>query len=171
MFSKTSNVKSGNGAANAKSNAESIPSLISGDLSIVGTLTSHGDIQVDGSVEGNLVSRAITVGKNASIEGDLTCEKLNIYGAVNGTIRAKDISIMQPARVTGDIYHESLSIEPGAKFTGKVARLEDDTEKRDVQAPVAKQTPAAANDKPFSVVGGKDATDATQAVASTTAAG
>lgn len=168
MFSKTSNAGPGASAPRSKSVDSSIPSLISGDLSIVGTLTSTGDTQVDGTVEGNLVGRAITIGRNASVQGDLVCETLVVYGAVAGTIRAKDVALKQPSKVSGDIYHESLSIEPGARFTGKVARLEDaDVKKAPVSSPDARRS-TAATEKSFTVVGGKDS--AGGASESTTAA-
>ena len=45
------------------------PSIISSDLKIKGDLICNGDIQIDGTIEGDVVSRSITVGEGADVPG------------------------------------------------------------------------------------------------------
>jgi cytoskeletal protein CcmA (bactofilin family) len=44
----------------------SAPSIISADLVVSGTLTSTGDIQIDGRVEGDVRSAGLVIGDKAS---------------------------------------------------------------------------------------------------------
>src|SRR5579862_7257544 len=67
------------------------PSIISGDLVVTGTLTSSGDIQIDGKVEGNVNSAGLVIGDKACIEGDVMAEDVTVRGCVKGSIRARKI--------------------------------------------------------------------------------
>ncbi|MCZ6862947.1 MAG: polymer-forming cytoskeletal protein, partial [Alphaproteobacteria bacterium] len=55
-----------------------IPSIISPDLTIVGDLKSHGDIQIDGTIEGDINSRLLTVGEQATVEGCIVADTVRI---------------------------------------------------------------------------------------------
>ena len=65
-----------------------VPSIISADLKITGNLTSSGDIQVDGAVEGDISSRTLTVGEDAHIDGSIVAESVRVCGQVSGEVRA-----------------------------------------------------------------------------------
>jgi len=132
MFSRTS--KSAPSAA-ASGGAESkqsggkqgggaIPSIISADLKVEGNLISNGDIQVDGTVEGDVTSRGLTVGDGATVCGALKAETIRVYGTVKGTITADSVVLAASAEVDGDITHGTLSMEAGASFAGQIKRLQ-----------------------------------------------
>lgn len=95
-----------------------VPSIISGDLVVKGTLVSAGDLQVDGRVEGDIRAGALVVGDKASIEGDIIAEEATVRGHVQGSIRARKIQLCATGRVQGNILHEALSMEAGAYFEG-----------------------------------------------------
>ncbi len=66
MFSKDSKASTTAttpiGAKGDSAKTTGIPSIISPDLKIVGDLKSHGDIQIDCTIEGDINSRLLTVG-------------------------------------------------------------------------------------------------------------
>lgn len=95
-----------------------VPSIISGDLVVKGTLVSAGDLQVDGRVEGDIRAGALVIGDKASIEGDIIAEEATIRGHVQGSIRARKIQLCSTGRVQGNILHEALAMEAGAYFEG-----------------------------------------------------
>ena len=103
-----------------------IPSIVSGDLVVTGNLRSTGDIQVDGRVEGDVISRTITIGEEACVEGSIIAESVRICGCVRGEVKATTVTLAKTGRVEGDIAHESLSIEAGAFIEGSIRRLEPD---------------------------------------------
>ena len=64
--SKSSSAKSHAGPATSSSIAtNAAPSIISADLKITGNLASAGDLQIDGTVEGDITSRQVTIGQGA----------------------------------------------------------------------------------------------------------
>lgn len=102
---------------------KTMPSIISAGLHVTGDLVSDGDLQVEGTIEGNVKSRLLTVGESGSVDGEITADQVTVAGSVTGKIKARNVSLTQSARVTGDIAHDSLSIDAGARFEGSCTRL------------------------------------------------
>ena len=96
------------------------PSILSQDCHVVGQISSTGDIQIEGRLDGNLLSHAVTVGESAEVNGEIAGEIVTIRGRVDGTIRARQVHLCASCLVTGDIYHESFAVESGAHFDGQV---------------------------------------------------
>jgi cytoskeletal protein CcmA (bactofilin family) len=100
-----------------------VPSIISASLRIVGNLVSDGDVQVDGTIEGDVTSRSLTVSENASITGQVEAETVRIHGTIRGQIKATNVAMGQTAKVVGDVVHANLVIESGAFIEGHCKRL------------------------------------------------
>tara|TARA_R110002110_G_scaffold25482_5_gene94505 strand:- start:288 stop:773 length:486 start_codon:yes stop_codon:yes gene_type:complete len=121
MFSKNSKEKSSSQVVPAS--RSSVPSIISIDLTVQGNLISEGEIQLDGSVTGDVTAHALTIGQNGTVNGEIDAETIRVHGTVNGQIRAKSVFLAKSARVRGDVVHESLAIEPGALLEGHCKRM------------------------------------------------
>ncbi len=104
--------------------AGGVPSIISSDLEIVGDLKSDGEIQIDGTVKGDIKGHMLTVGEQGKIDGSAVAETVRIFGTVNGRVQAKTVRLDKSAKVTADITHETLTIEAGAYFEGQVQSME-----------------------------------------------
>jgi cytoskeletal protein CcmA (bactofilin family) len=98
--------------------SSSAPSIISADLVVTGTLTSSGDIQIDGRVEGNVNTSNLVIGEKALIQGDVAAEEVTVRGRVQGSIRARKVLLASTCHVEGDILHEAFAVETGAFFEG-----------------------------------------------------
>lgn len=96
----------------------SVPSIISTDLIVNGTLTSTGDIQIDGRVEGDVHSSGLVIGEKALIHGEILADDVTIRGKVQGGIRARKVLLCATSHVEGNILHEAFSVEAGAFFEG-----------------------------------------------------
>ncbi|MDX2257846.1 MAG: polymer-forming cytoskeletal protein [Hyphomicrobiaceae bacterium] len=101
------------------------PSVIGPDLVIRGNLTSRGQVQIDGEVEGDIRGTHIIVGEKARITGAIIGEEVVVRGNVMGSIRGKRVMLQAHSHVEGDIYHQALAIEQGAFFEGKSRRSDD----------------------------------------------
>ena len=63
---------------NAEISSNSI-SMISATTKIVGEVYSDSDIRIDGTVEGNINSKAkIVLGSSANLKGDIICQNADI---------------------------------------------------------------------------------------------
>lgn len=118
------------------------PSVIGSDLTIVGNLTSKGQVQIDGQVQGDIYGTHIIVGERASITGGIRAEEVVVRGQVMGSVRGKRVMLQTQSHVEGDIYHQALAIEQGAFFEGKSRRSQDPlTIDGDQPAPAASAAP------------------------------
>lgn len=100
--------------------ASGAPSIISAGVRLVGELTSSGDVQLDGTVEGDLRCRQLTIGEGGSVKGEITADQATIRGRVEGELRVKSLRLAASAEVVGDIYQENIAIEAGAKISGRI---------------------------------------------------
>ena len=106
------------GQAKRGARTASAPSLISADLVVNGTLTSSGDIQIDGRVEGDVHSAGLVIGDKAFINGEVMADDVTIRGRVQGSIRARKVLLASTSHVEGNILHEAFAVEAGAFFEG-----------------------------------------------------
>ncbi len=127
MFFKKSRAKtpkSGN-PGGGRQRHRSGPSLLSLDLVIDGSVSTGGELQVDGTINGTVRARAVVVDGNGVVYGDITAEEVIVRGRVIGPIRALHIHIYAGAHIEGDVINQTLSIENGAHVDGKICRVED----------------------------------------------
>lgn len=103
----------------------SAPSIISDDLVVIGTLTSTGDIQIDGRVDGDIRSASVTIGEKANFQGEIVAEECTIRGRVQGIVRARKVQLSGTCHMEGTILHEALAVEVGAFFEGTCRHCAD----------------------------------------------
>ncbi len=100
-------------------------SQLSADLVITGNLKTTGDIQIEGTVEGDIRAHLLTVGEGATVKGECIADDVVVNGRVVGRVRGLKVRLTSTARVEGDIIHKTIAIESGAHFEGTVQRQDD----------------------------------------------
>ena len=113
----------------SEAQVRSVPSIISIDLKVHGNLSSNGEIQIDGSVEGDINCKALIVGAKGSVSGEVTAQTVRVHGAIKGKVKANSVFLASTAQMSGDIEHESLAIEPGAFMEGHCKRIAVEAQK------------------------------------------
>jgi cytoskeletal protein CcmA (bactofilin family) len=116
MFSKADKTKVATPATRAA------PSLISTDLEITGNINTAGEVQLDGTVVGDITCGKLVIGEKASITGHIEANDVVIRGRITGQVRAGSVQLAKSARVSGDIWHDTLAIEAGAFLDGHCRR-------------------------------------------------
>lgn len=109
----------------ASSKPKPAPSILSSDLTIKGNITTTGDIQVEGSIDGDIRAHLLTVGEGATIKGEVIADDVVVNGRVIGRLRGLKVRLTATARVEGDVIHKTIAIESGAHFEGSVQRQDD----------------------------------------------
>ncbi len=100
-------------------------SVLSTDLTITGNLKTAGDIQIEGTVEGDIRAHLLTIGEGATVKGECVADDVVVNGRIIGRVRGLKVRLTSTARVEGDIIHKTIAIESGAHFEGSVQRQED----------------------------------------------
>jgi len=85
-----------------------------------GSLTSDGDVRIEGLIRGTLQTKAkVAVGPTGVIEGDVYCKSADIEGRITGDIEVSEVlTLKASAVVEGNIYTAKIVIENGAHFDG-----------------------------------------------------
>lgn len=128
MFSKAKNARA---AAKVGDGKSAPPSIISTDMRITGDILTAGEVQVDGTVEGDIKCKALVIGPTGTIRGEVDAEIARIHGFMSGQLRAKSVFLASSARMIGDVTHVSLAIEPGAFMDGHCRHVDSMGEDKD----------------------------------------
>jgi len=104
-------------------NAETV---VGTSVKLKGNLKSDGDININGSVSGDVRTKAsVKVGETANVLANIKAKNVQVSGTVQGNIEAKDtLQILETGKVYGDILAGVLTVSPGAIFSGKCAMNE-----------------------------------------------
>ena len=100
-------------------------STLSTDLTVTGNMKTTGDIQIEGTIEGDIRAHLLTVGEGATVKGEIVADDVVVNGRVVGRVRGLKVRLTSTAKVEGDIIHKTIAIESGAHFEGSVQRQED----------------------------------------------
>ena len=100
-------------------------SVIADDLHIKGELTTTGDIELKGTVEGEVTCRTLLIAQDAKINGKATAEKVVVRGTVEGSINGIRVTLTSSAKVKGELICKALSVDEEAYFDGTSQRVND----------------------------------------------
>ncbi|MBI1361648.1 MAG: polymer-forming cytoskeletal protein [Alphaproteobacteria bacterium] len=119
------------------------PSIISADVKMKGSISSQGELQIDGHIEGDVRASALTIGDTGAVKGEVVAESVVVRGSIEGCIRGRKVQLCSGAKVKGDIFHASLAIEPNAVFEGAVKHAQDPTAEQPSSSSASLSSPAA----------------------------
>ena len=125
-----------------------VPSIIGEDLTVVGNVSSKGEIQVDGEIQGDIDCASLLLGDKSQIQGSVRAEDVVVRGKVIGSVRGLRVTLQSQSQVEGDIYHQSLAIEQGVYFEGKSRRTDDPMGEGKSSSPRA-ETSSKGEEDPF----------------------
>lgn len=103
---------------------DSIPSIVTHDVNVLGNIVSDGNIDFDGTLNGNIRCNTLTIRGNGFVKGEVVAHTVMVYGKVQGLIRAKNVHLYASCNVEGIIMHETVAIEDGAFIDGKFKRTD-----------------------------------------------
>lgn len=100
--------------------------VISADLTIIGNVTSRGNVKLNGTIEGDIHCTSLVVSENGEIKGGIVANnEVMVHGKVNGFIRGRRVLLYSTARVEGDIFHQGIGIEMGTRYDGSLRWTDD----------------------------------------------
>jgi cytoskeletal protein CcmA (bactofilin family) len=101
-------------------------SVINADLTIIGNVTSKGNVKLDGTIRGDMYCASLVVSETGSIEGAIVANnEVTILGRVVGTIHGKRVMLYATSLVQGDIFHQGIGIEMGTRYDGSLKWTDD----------------------------------------------
>ena len=94
--------------------------VICSGMNVKGVFSGKGDLQVDGTLEGNItIEGATSVSEGAEVSGDITCNIVTVSGQVRGNIISKKLEITATGKVWGDLQVDRLLQHEGGFHNGR----------------------------------------------------
>ncbi|MFL5540947.1 MAG: polymer-forming cytoskeletal protein [Longimicrobiaceae bacterium] len=112
---------------------ESSMSIIGPGMRIKGDLVTEGTVRVEGTIEGTVrAGKAVVIGKEGEVIGDVLTQDAVIGGRVRGTVSAESrLELQATAQIEGQISARAqhLVLEEGCRFNGQVQMLGDEPQR------------------------------------------
>jgi cytoskeletal protein CcmA (bactofilin family) len=92
-------------------------------LVIKGEVSGTESLYIDGRIEGkiSLPENRLTIGRNGSVQANVTAREVVVMGKVTGNIECSDrVDIRSEGQVTGDVTTVRISVEDGAVLKGGI---------------------------------------------------
>lgn len=104
-------------------------SIIAPGTKITGDIETDGTLRVEGVVEGMIkAAKAVVVGKDGVVSGDISTQDAVIGGKVTGTIVAESrLELQATCLIDGEIRARRVKLDEGGKVTGQVTMGETPT--------------------------------------------
>ncbi len=98
------------------------PSIISEGFEFIGEIRSNGYLTVDGTVRGTLSLHSIQIGVTGVLDGNVTCDTMNVKGNFSGSLDCRDLTIGSRAVVDGKVGFKSITIQRGGVVKGELKK-------------------------------------------------
>lgn len=101
---------------------EGVISIIGPGMRVSGDCQTEGTLRIEGSVEGTIrAGKAVVLGKDGIVDGDISTQDAVIGGRVTGSIVAESrLELQATCVVEGEIRARRLKLDEGGKLNGTV---------------------------------------------------
>ena len=107
---------------NNQTSSESVISIIGPGMTVVGNCESDGTIRIEGTVNGSVkAGKAVVIGKQGLVSGDILTQDAVISGRVEGTlVAASRLEVQATSHIEGEVHTRRMQLEEGAVLNGTV---------------------------------------------------
>jgi cytoskeletal protein CcmA (bactofilin family) len=113
-------------------------------LVIKGEISGAEALYVDGRIEGkiSLPDHRVTIGRNGSVQANITAREVVVMGKVSGNIECSDrVDIRSEGSVTGDVSTMRISVEDGAVLKGGIQVRSGEQKQKQTQSQPKPEAP------------------------------
>lgn len=107
---------------NVNAPRDGVISIIGPGMRVVGDCDTEGTIRVEGAVEGTIrAGKAVVVGKDGVVKGDIITQDAVIGGNVRGSIIAESrLELQSTCVIEGEIRARRIKLDEGGRVNGNV---------------------------------------------------
>ena len=101
---------------------ETVISIIGPGMEVIGECSTDGTIRIEGMVQGAVrAGKAVVVGKDGIVDGEVVTQDAVISGRVRGTLIAESrLELQATCRIEGDVRARRMQLEEGAILNGTI---------------------------------------------------
>jgi cytoskeletal protein CcmA (bactofilin family) len=101
---------------------EAVISIIGPGMRVIGDCDTEGTLRIEGHIEGTVrAGKAVVVGKDGSVKGDIITQDAVVGGRIAGTIIAESrLELQATCIIEGDVRARRIKLEEGGRVNGTV---------------------------------------------------
>lgn len=101
---------------------EGVISIVGPGMTITGDCEAEGTLRIEGTIEGTVrAGKAVVVGREGEVRGDILTQDAVIGGRVTGTVVAESrLELQSTCIMEGEVRARRIKLEEGGKLNGKV---------------------------------------------------
>jgi cytoskeletal protein CcmA (bactofilin family) len=101
---------------------ETVISIIGPGMKVIGNCETDGTIRIEGTVQGSVhAGKAVVVGKDGMVDGDIVTQDAVISGRVIGKLVAESrLELQATSWIEGEVRARRMQLEEGAVLNGTV---------------------------------------------------
>ncbi len=110
------------GSAAAAPAHEGVISIIGTGMRVVGDCETEGTLRIEGELRGSIrAGKAVVVGKDGLVVGDILTQDAIVGGKVTGTVVAESrLELQATCVIDGEIHARRIKLDEGGKVNGEV---------------------------------------------------
>jgi cytoskeletal protein CcmA (bactofilin family) len=122
---------------------DNVISIIGPGMRVVGDCETDGTLRIEGVVEGTVrAAKAVVIGKDGMVKGDVVTQDAIIGGRVNGAVVAESrLELQATCLIEGEIRARRIKLDEGGRVNGTVQTGE-------IKQPAPAQLPPLPQAKP-----------------------
>ena len=97
-------------------------SVISDEITITGTVTSSGNLIINGNVDGEINCESLEIGPSGVVTGTVKAGQCLLAGKLEGKLSARTVNIASTGDLNGRLSYGKLEIETGANIALKLRK-------------------------------------------------
>jgi cytoskeletal protein CcmA (bactofilin family) len=108
--------------SNSAQAREAVISIIGPGMRVIGDCDTEGTLRIEGHIEGTVrAGKAVVVGKDGSVKGDVITQDAVVGGRIAGTIIAESrLELQATCIIEGDVRARRIKLEEGGRVNGTV---------------------------------------------------
>lgn len=101
---------------------EAVISIVGPGMKVVGDCETDGTVRIEGAIQGSVrAGKAVVVGKDGSVEGDIFTQDAVVSGRIVGSLVAESrLEIQASAKIEGEVKARRMQLDEGAVLNGTV---------------------------------------------------
>ena len=97
-------------------------SVISDEITITGSVTSSGNLIINGNVDGEINCESLEIGPSGVVTGTVKAGQCFLAGKLEGKLSARTVNIASTGDLNGRLSYGKLEIETGANIALKLRK-------------------------------------------------
>jgi cytoskeletal protein CcmA (bactofilin family) len=101
---------------------DGVISIIGAGMRVVGSCDTEGTLRIEGELEGTVrAGKAVVVGKDGVVIGDIDTQDAIIGGKVKGTVVAESrLELQATCVIDGEVHARRIKLDEGGRVNGEI---------------------------------------------------